>query len=144
MMKIFFYLFISVMTMLFAACESETPESRFNIFIEAVLDGDRLRVEDCMKKFSIEYLKHDLSRAGLADDWLEKLMADTRVSRPVYQKTEWLIRNRIARVFFRHSGDRSDYLLLERHDGRWYIDLFRKQEPVAAEELPEFVISSQH
>jgi hypothetical protein len=143
-MKVFIYLFISVMMIFFAGCESETPESRFNIFIEAALEGDRLKVENCMKKFSIDYLKHDLAQAGMADDWLEKLMSDTRLSRPVYQKTEWIVRNRLARVFFSHSEGRSDYLLLERHEGRWYIDLFRKQEPVSTEELPEFVISSQH
>lgn len=135
-------LFFFCLGWFFVGCESESPEYRFNIFVTATLQGERSKVENCLKKFSIDYLKHDLNRTAIADDWLERLIVDTKASRPIYQRTEWLVRNRLAKVFFTHSNGQVDYLLLERDHQRWYIDLFPPKLLSPTAELPEFTMTS--
>jgi hypothetical protein len=139
-MKYLSILFILV----FLGCssKSETPEKRFQLFLQAVESMNTDSVRDCLKSNSIEFIQWENLNATRGTDWVEKLASDTRLSKPKFSELEWIIFNRKAKIWYTYSGTNRDFLLLEKQGNRWYIDLFQKNITNPPENLKVLQIGS--
>lgn len=108
--------------------KTETPKQRFHIFIRAIQSNQIEVVENSLKKGSYELLKVDVGIIDPENGFIKKLIKDTKASNPSYLSTEWVLRNKIAKINYSYDNSKKDFLILERQNQQWYINLFQKEK----------------
>ena len=127
-MKVFIILILSLFNLGCNSQKLETPKQRFNIFIHAIESNQVNIVEQSLKSGSYEYLKADAGVIDPANNFINRLIKDTKASKPKYMKTDWVLRNKIARVYYTYNNNQKDFLILEKLNNQWYINLFQKEK----------------
>ncbi|MCJ8344893.1 hypothetical protein MJH12_05085 [bacterium] len=127
-MKIVVLLFLSMMLSACYQTKLETPKQRFNIFMQAIQSNQMDIVEQSLKKGTYQYLKKDAGVFDPEESFIKRLIRDTKKAKPSYLGTEWVLRNKIARVNYSYIHNQTDFLILEKRDQQWYINLFQKEK----------------
>jgi hypothetical protein len=108
-----------------------SPESTFKDLVESA----KLNNGTDLSSF---FSKESISTMNTRDPkWMRRLVDDTIKSNPRYEKTEWMVHNQIARVWFTHSDNQKDYLTMERDKQNWRIKLKGNTDGLPAA-LPDF------
>jgi hypothetical protein len=97
----------------------EAPEGRFLIFVNALKAQNSKSVLDSVTDSS----RKALLSQGSKKTWISILSEQTRSFSPQISKTEWLIRNQKARVYYTDSSGSQSFLTLIRKNERFYIHL---------------------
>ena len=126
-MKQIFALIISFLCIFSIGCFTraiqETPQQRFEKFIQGVSKKNQNQIINSLTKSSIESLQSSAFPETTGISWLEKLILETSHASPSYLKTSWIKRDEVARVHYQHSGSLEDFLVLVRFQKQWKIQL---------------------
>ncbi|MCO4783875.1 MAG: hypothetical protein KC646_16220 [Candidatus Cloacimonetes bacterium] len=132
-MKVLILLILS--TFLFGCFQnkSETPKQRFDIFIRAIQSNQIETIEKCLNQGTYEYLQANAGVFDPEETFIKRLIKDTKKSNPSYLSTEWILRNKIAKVNYTYLHNKKDFLYMEKKEKQWHINLFQKEKYKAAE-----------
>lgn len=126
-----------LMSLFVVGCtNSEKPEDRFKIMIQAIQNGDRESVKDSFLPQAFTSMRKDMERMG-EKDWFVRLSKDFLSQKVVYSKTTWLQVGEHALVHYTLDGQEAESsLAMIYHNGRWWIDLPGSNEVSSREIKP--------
>lgn len=127
-MKILIFIFLSTFILGCFQKEVETPKQRFEIFLQAIKTQQIPTIEQSLKKGTYQYLNADAGVFDPEETFIKRLISDTKKSNPSYLDTEWILRNKIAKVNFTYMNNKKDFLIMEKKESHWYINLFQKEK----------------
>ena len=89
------------------------------IFVNALQTEDSKTALECLTEASRKAIVNENPQGS----WILQLAAQTRDFSPKVSKTEWVIRNQKARVYYLDSTGSKNHLTLIRDQERFYIHL---------------------
>lgn len=138
-MKVLILIILSIFMVGCFQKQVETPKQRFEIFIHAIQANQLTTIEESLNKGTYEYLNADAGVFDPEETFIKRLISDTKKSNPNYLDTEWVLRNKIAKVNFTYMHNKKDFLMMEKKNNKWVINLFQK-EKYKASKLSKFEV----